>query len=513
MRNFRTKSTKHTLIILISFFYFSFWWIFKIDYFPGLHADEAWAGLKAHQFNTQGVGDLYGMNRYTGSFQPLLCSLVFRIADVGVPQLRVPGIIFNLLALLIIYIALLSQKKPIVLMIFLLMFSQSALYLIAPRVAWEVNTLTLLFTSLFAASLSKIVEEENPVNKWWVGTFLIVNVLGTYNHILFSCISAAAGIGVVLSYLYDKKQSLQKAFPILAINSLNILMVFLAMKYWSNVFVPPKFTILLSLSFLVLFLEIALVEKFLKLSKFIPRIFRVKTIIIDIALAIFLATFILYHGKAFFDVVSNYKLLTHAYSYEFGLLAKAIFLCIGAITCFYLFFYLAEDIKRNGKLSVFAFGIITYLGILSIYTINNSFRYYLSIYVLINLYMAIKIRGGVRRALPLIGSWIIAAIMVNASLIKIFVSSEKEIKAIELVIGNGQVETSAHFLPKEPLISFLKQHKIGQIHYISDRYFLEHPILFYQQIEPWPQSTDSTAVIEYDYTGNNNGYFMLIKRN
>jgi len=59
-----------TLILFLS--YYGFWWLYKLDVLPGLHGDEAWFGLKADEFNRQGIAHLYGMNTYTGILQPLL---------------------------------------------------------------------------------------------------------------------------------------------------------------------------------------------------------------------------------------------------------------------------------------------------------------------------------------------------------------------------------------------------------------------------------------------------------
>ncbi|WP_216641627.1 hypothetical protein [Pedobacter ginsengisoli] len=69
-----------------------FWWIYKLDVLPGLHADEAWSGLKAVQFQNEGVSQIIGMNNYTGILQTLLTGLSFDLFGRGVFQLRLGGV-------------------------------------------------------------------------------------------------------------------------------------------------------------------------------------------------------------------------------------------------------------------------------------------------------------------------------------------------------------------------------------------------------------------------------------
>jgi hypothetical protein len=503
----KTLAKSAPIGVFLFLVYFGSWWLFKLDILPGIHGDEAWAGLKANEFNKTGIDHLYGMNTYTGILQPLMSSLFFKSIGLGIYQLRITGVIFNMLALIIICITLHAHKKGLISVFFLLIFSQSALYLISPRVAWEVNTFTLFFISLLIAATVNIMADMTEFKPFWAMLFFIGNILGTYNHILFSCISVAALIAVVLWSLYNKTRSLQRTTVLLVFNLINMTLVFISMRYWldRSVFQTPYLVVLMTAA--ILTVEIIILKKLPNLTTYHSFRVNIHAHFIYLILAILLISFIVFHGMALFRVMSNYELIIHAYSYPFTPIIKLLFLAGGCVIGFYLCFYLAEDIKDKSG-SLYAFFIIGYLGLLSVYTTNCSFRYYLSIYPVVSLYLAIKMGKRIKRAIPLIISLILTVVLINIFMFQIFNYPERPIKAMDITIGNGQVETSAHFLPSKPLIDFLRENEIDKIHYISEQYFLEQPVLFYQLIEPWRQEPGNTAIIDYDYSGNKHGYML-----
>ncbi|GEP93720.1 hypothetical protein CTE07_53650 [Chitinophaga terrae (ex Kim and Jung 2007)] len=46
------------------------------------------------------------------------------------------------------------------------------------------------------------------------------------------------------------------------------------------------------------------------------------------------------------------------------------------------------------------------------------------------------------------------------------------------------------------------------MYFLSDRYFIEQPILFYNLNRSWEQIPGSSATIGYDYSGNFNGGYI-----
>ncbi|WP_345211001.1 hypothetical protein [Mucilaginibacter gynuensis] len=486
--------------------YFCFCWIYKLSVLPGLHGDEAWAGLRADTWTRSGVEHLYGMNTYTGILQTLLAYVIFDTFKIGVVQLRIGGVLFNIAALIIFAKIFVNSKQRRALLLFLLIISQSALYLTSPRIAWEVNSFTLFFIALLAASALQILKSANKHNLSWILVLFIVNILGTYNHVIFSCIAAAMLLGVLLySFLY-KDYTLKKAIIILVFNQLNVLIVFFVMRLWldSVVIKAPAMTSAVCATLLAC--ELYLV---VRLSKFeFDYLFPVNKTIIYGFLTIGFSFFMFYHGVALFEVFSSYKVVIQTYSYQQNAFVQGLFISGGVVFACYLCYFLFFDIVRGGNKALLALVIVAYFAIFPAYTANCSFRYYLCVYALLSIYMSIKMCQSRLSVLPLYISLFTTGICLNFSLLNIFSAPERHLKAIDFTIGNHQVETSAHFLPNKPLIDFLKTNQISDITYISEQYFLEQPILFYELFEPWRKSNGRKAVIDYNFKEVNNGFMM-----
>jgi hypothetical protein len=261
---------------------------------------------------------------------------------------------------------------------------------------------------------------------------------------------------------------------------------------------------------LLLMAELFILKALVKLP--ICRSLVIPAVIVKILLLIACIRFAAYHAMALFQVLSTYKLLIHAYSYQPGMMIKLLFLAGGCIFAFYLCWFLLKDTTGKTPTSPFACVIIAYFGLLPFYTTSCSFRYYLSIYAIIGLYMAAKAGKNIVRSIPLLTSLAAMLILLNIILVIVFTSPDRPLRAMDFIIGNNQVETSAHFLPNKPLIDFLKMNQVGEIKYLSEQYFLEQPVLFYKLVTPWETSPANQAIIDYDFTGYKQG-FMLYKEN
>ncbi|MGY4383397.1 hypothetical protein ACVWYN_000416 [Pedobacter sp. UYP24] len=496
------------IILFLFFFYFLFWWLYKLDILPGLHGDEAWFGLRAYYFGQKGTSELYSMNNYTGVLEPLIICSIFKAFKIGVFQLRLAGVIFNSIGICIIGFALLKKKKLRVLLLFLMIIGQSSLYLLMPRIAWEVNTLTLFFISLLVLSSIKILESQDAKPIWTL-LFLITNILGTYNHIIFSCISVASLVGLTCWSLYLGNSHYKKIILLLTINFLNVFIVFLSMHYKLDVvFMIKSPTVILCLALILVIEEFIILKKIPKTEFSSPII--VKPALIYSFLFFAFANFVAYHGIAFFQTVSNYYLLIRFYSYKPEIVSQFLSFLCAFIFIGYIIYFLLDDVKRKDTSAIFAFILIAYMGIFPFYTTNCSFRYYLSIFLLFSLYIALKISKNLILCIPVIFSMVISCIIINLNLITIFYS-KRPVMAMNFIIGNGKKETSAHFIPNKPIIDFLRTNHVGKIIYVSDRYFIEQPVLFYRLAEPWKSTKEKEAIILYDFENFGSGYFYSLK--
>jgi hypothetical protein len=504
-KNIIVASATGFLLLFILFF-----WTYKLNTLPGLHADEAWSGIKAVYFSHHPLDQLNGMNHYTGIIQAAAAKIAFGYWGINVFSLRIGGVIFNLLGLLLICGTLIYYQYKYAALAFLFIISQSALYLTSPRVAWEVNTFMLFFISLLFVAIVSICQNSKYI-RFWSFIILFTNVLGAYNHILFSAVTLSVFGGLCLWAIYHNSLLYKRLTILFGISIVNIMIVILLLRklpvqHYNLMFFAPLFI----LGFLLI--ENILLEKLYHIqfkSPFNPKFFRPY---INGLLVCFILVFIFFHGRAFFEVLTGYKIFLQNYSYECPLIIRMAFITTAIIFIGYFLKYIWQDFKAIES-SVFVFVIVVYLGVVNIYTRDTSFRYYLDLYAIITLYTAWKMSFHFKKSVSLIGSLAVSLVIVTAIQVAIFSDPSRKIKAIDFTIGNGFAETSAHFLPKEPLINFLQANRVGSIYYFNGNpHFSDLPIEFYKFSKPWKEKAMNKATVGYDYKTYNNGYAYHLTR-
>ncbi len=501
-----TEKAKYFLLITIGILYFCFWWFYKLDVLPGLHGDEAWVGLKANEYQSKSIDRLSGMTYYTGILQNLAVQCSFKIFGMGIWQLRLPGAIFNLLGLLIIIFTFIYRKLYGEGLIFVVIIASSALFVMSARIAWEVNTFTLFFLSLSFCSLLAILKKDQNVRYYWIFIFWLSNIFGSYNHIIHSCLSVAGFLGVFLWSFQHRKASEGRLLLLSSLNFLNVILVFLLQRYNMNFilvtleFLPIYIIALLSIEYFIYKQFNSLTFEFLKLPK----------ILVNAILVVLFSVFVFNHGRGLFDVLTEYKFILQTFAYECSL--PVVILCVSSATGLVLIIsvMLIRDINNSDNWSTLAsYVMICYMGTLSLYTTKNSLRYYMVLYALFALYLAFRLSDLSSYRKLFITAQVALILTINTVFLDIFLNHPILIKATDFEIGNGQEETSSAFLPKEPLIKFLRNNNIYKINYLCYPYFVEQPVLFYKLISPWNESAKDTATIDYDYNKYGNGFFML----
>ncbi|MGF7082983.1 hypothetical protein [Mucilaginibacter sp. UYCu711] len=497
------------VIFLISLYlvYFIFWWLYKLAIMPGLHGDEAWAGLKAIDFKKNHIHQLSGMNHYTGILQPYFSSIAFSWFGKGVFQLRIIGPVFNFIGLLILFFIFKPAQYLRVTLILFSIIAQSVFLLITPRIAWEVNSFTLFFISLLLFAVRIIQTNKNSfIQRLGYALFLIVNILGTYNHVIFSCVSIAGLLGLLFWSLHNKSLEYKNLIILCSINALNLLLLFYGMQAEINKLVPVLGYVILIIFFLIIF-ELYLLYRLteIKVNNFqitiSPFIFTLLSII-------FINCFAYFHGVAFFQLVTNNKVLLHFFSYDTNFVQSVLYIICGCTYLLFLIKFLIQDILNPAK-AIFAWVIISYFGLFSLYTTNCSFRYYLSILIISSVYIALKFNQHPKGIYIFYIIMTLTTLSINKNLFDIFINEHRIVKPVYFNMGNGVMETSAHFLPNKPVIDFLKRNKTQVITYGSNRYFLEQPIKFYYSIKPWVKTANKAATIDYDFESFGNGYQLF----
>lgn len=494
------------LISVFLFGYFMWWWVYKIDLLPGLHADEAWFGLEAVKINKTGITTLTGMTPYTGILQQLVSACSFRIFGVGVMQLRFTTVLFNLAGLYIIRDTVYRLRKTASIVL-LLMLAQSVLIITSSRIAWEVNTFHLFFFSIAFLSLVQIIKNGNK-RFIWQNIFLFSNILGAYNHIIFSSLILGLFLGLLFYTIVFKDGTYIKIMYLAAISLSNTVILFLAFKYIPNIIGKANPAILLALLVYLVGYQVRLIKS-LELTWLVARTGVLKYFIaVFVLFGLFL--FVVHHGLAFFQFISNVRVFESIYSLSPDLIFKAIYSLCTTVFIIYLFFQLVQDLRKRNVLTPFALIIIFSFAVFTFYTTANSLRYYILLYFLCTTYLSLGIDRFRRGHYPLLLTILTMILMNSYLLVKIYNCSTDEVSALRVTVGNSQEENSGHFLPNKPLIDFLKKNKVGKIKIITNDYFIGLPIAFYEQSSPWIKVEDNRAVIDYDSNPKGNGFDMVL---
>lgn len=498
------------MLIGIVIVYLVFMWVFALTDLPGLHGDEAWFGLTADSYNQQGIKQIFGMNTYTGILQSYFSSVIFTWFGAGILQMRITGVIFNLFSMLILVSAMWKWRLKFSAVILLLGITQSAFFLVSPRVAWEINSFGPFFLVLFFVSIGNLVNDRCRLTQFRVIFFLLINLAGSYNHILFSCLPISCLFGVALWSIARKRSYLNNILILLFFNAINMLVLFLSMRYLSD----EMFKHLVIIFCLVSGVLIIEGKAILQVSKLRGQI-SFKWVNNRNALALLLSfalIFAYFHGLAFYKLITNFTVLFHFFSLRTQGLEQQILICAGVGLLLIAILQLIKD-WYAGFQSVWPFIILSYLGFLSLYTTACSFRYYGAIYLTIIIYIGLRFGNKLRAAVPLMAVLLVASVLVGFNVINIYHQKNTILKPGKFSMGHGQVETSAHFLSVKPLITFCRENKISQIKYLSNEYFMEQPILFFNLISPWGKLENSKAVFDYNFKAPGTGFIMIKTKN
>lgn len=487
------------LILAMPFGYFLFWWCFKIPQEPGLHGDEAWIGLRAIDYLKSKPYDLDGMNKYTGNLQSIFSSWSMKFFGKGVAQLRLPGILFNLIALgFISYLCkMLNGRKLFI--IFSLILAQFVFCLEMPRVAWEINTFSFLFSVLMLLSFYKTASTIQPVVMHIVIFFLLC-LLASYNHILLSCLPVSLFLGLFFWSIANQSLKYERTLILTAMSITNM-----------GILIGLRFGDLEFLSILIvlcsiIFLEIIYLDKLLAIN--LSFILSYPRSISTIGCIACLTLFTIFHGTSFLELVTNCKQLLHFFSYKCSTVEKIILYATGGLLFIYFVKHLILDafVQKH----ICSLIIIAYAGLLNIYTIENSFRYYVVLLLLVALYLSWKISIAVKEHRLLLISLMTSLVVTNFLVYNIYSDDCVVRKPVRFKMGNGKPETSAHFLSVKPLIQRLKKEQILVIEAGNDQFFIDKPLRFYFIMNPWVFIPGKVARVEYDYHTNTQGNGFII---
>ncbi|MFA6004029.1 MAG: hypothetical protein WC881_08170 [Elusimicrobiota bacterium] len=171
--------------------------------FPGLHGDEAWVGVYGLSIRSQGLFSPHEMNTYTGPLYGWLLSKVFTVLPPDVFSLRLPGLLCNLLAALLMAWNLGRRCGKESAVVWLALLASSAQFALKSRVAWEAYAVQNLLLALLAILAARHIEDEDYA-PYTVFGFLTVIFLGVLNHFIFLSVPMSLFIAAFAYVLYLK---------------------------------------------------------------------------------------------------------------------------------------------------------------------------------------------------------------------------------------------------------------------------------------------------------------------
>ncbi len=481
----------------------AFFWVYQIDVFPGLHGDEAWFGIEACLANKSGSYSWHGMNHYTGSLEQNLVSVAFAHFGSDTSSLRLVGILANMAALCILYCALsgIPGYKGRALCFFLFL-CQSSLWMIYPRIAWEVNAFTLLFMSLLLWSSVRIWNSSPGF--WTACLFLLACLLGGYNHILFACIPLSILSATILRGFRNRYFHLDQLL-LSAAALLNSSVLFGLMFFRKGAFFDANIRWIGPLLIAMVLLE----------SRSITRIGQKKVPVdfpapafacrmTNIVAAIFVFAFLRNHAAAVYDVLSNDRILSHIYSFSPHPSAVFVFRLAAAATLAATAVLIYRD-WRSGSPG-FAPFVISYAGLLSLFTTAHSPRYYLSFTIILFLYLSLKIasRSHFRYLTNALSA---LSVTLFAQLYLVYSNKDRTFIPREVSFGSIR-EPSSHFLPLSPVVNYLRENRIQEVETQFHSYFIKTPIRFIELTQPWQQNPGTKIHVEYGKTADNGGFVI-----
>ena len=483
----------------------------------GLHGDEAWFGLEGVNILKNGLVKPIGMNNYSGVIQSYLDSLMFNIAGVGVVQLRITGIVCNILSLLLIIYFFYNRVNKLSALYLSMLIGQSVFYLTFAKISWEVLSFNFLLTSLLIVSLYFFAIKDKR-EYLYGGLFLTVNFIGTYNHIIFSGIVFSGFVGFAIWILFSKiefKLWIVKVYTLLFIGLINSFIVYKTMNsfiltlwdlYGNYLFLFPFIIIIFELLIIkkIFLLVKCLLIKFIYVKSFIK--FNVFIYIRFITVLILAFWFIKFHLKTLFQVFSQEIIFERIFSYEVSNYVNYFFVLVSLSVLLLTFYFIIRDLISETKTPLTII-LVVYMGILHFYTSGFSIRYFWTITILIYLYLSVNIVS-INVRIQRIFMVLLFINMFFSFLIlwSININTERKVKAINFSI-NGNVETSAHFLNFEPVLDYVHKNEIGYIE-TPQYFFIGNVFNFYTKTDTVFLKYKNSMKIDYDYKTLDNGFVI-----
>jgi hypothetical protein len=479
--------------------------IFRLSRFPGLHADEAWMGLRALEIMQRGFFSVHGMNRYSGAAFPGLVAVTFSALGVNVFSLRLLGALLNWAAVALVMATFWRRgNAPFYVA---LLFASSLLFLFYSRVAWEVSALENFALALIIFALSRLSSAGSPR---FEDAFLFFSAFGfaTWNHFIF--LGAVLSFTITALFIFFRDANPASA-RIVLLGTLNLVVP--ALLYYGkphlrdgdfiNHAMPALLsgvTLLLGISLLFVTMDRRVspsIARFLAAKPFLSR--RLALLLMYCLFAGLIYTF-REHLMAFFGTLSGVIMRERVVSYVTesadsipGLLWAAVL--VGVFFVFLIRATLSPPPQSNTSRCILLVWPAAFLAIIHFIAPWSADRYYLIPHFIFLVALALvfdEIPFLWKRALGVI---LIIGFVQGQFFFWSEASKAENRRPIEVRFGPYYDDKSAHFLRLDQLEGFLRENGICEIE--SSSYFIQKPLEFLQKSHPPLCHAGRVARIEY----------------
>lgn len=490
----------------------AFLFFFRLGDVPGLHGDEAWFGLRAHEMLGGTNLSWHGPYAHTGGLYPLLVSLVFRSAGVSVTTLRVLGAVLGLATLVTVaaVAARVGDGARSALRV-LLLAAGSLLVTGEWRVAWEATALGPFLAALvLMATAGFLLARAPPARAAWCALLLAASAAGVVNHLIFLVLLLAlAGTSLAVA-----ARDARGGAPILVLSSFTLAtsaaLVLVKLVSFHLAKDPPAWRWLL---LILVAGESALANVLLRprVVAWVEQVVRERHRAVRNTLRFFFGVggivFVFAHGLAFVETLSNEVLMQRLFSRSLPILV-----CIAslAFTLALLGLYGRALVRlQRGAVTpdpIAAFFLIlpaATMAAMPLFILDNSIRYYILPQITLILAMAI--------ADPAIGApvarWMTPLMAAHAAVVLVAVvpvlleQHPYDAVAPRRFHFGYRLETSAHFVSTAEVHARLAADGATALE-TDDPWFLRLPLRFYDIAEGRTPLTDGgrgAAGLHYAY--------------
>ena len=531
----RSRRGRAVLIALVAALtaYVSFAMLWGFDWFPGLHGDEAWVGLRALENESRGFFTLRGMNYYSGAIHPYIVSLAFRAVGPSVVALRAVGLAWNLLAVTILVVHLARRFGLRSALTFLLLLAGSVLLLFEARLAWEVCAWNALLCAVLLVSSHALLDERSTSGRLRLPLFAFLffsgGIVGLLNHYAFGCVSLAFLAAAVLLALVSAGPTQSRFLLANLINAVGLVAVYRGREAFADEarFGRDKTMVLAGIALLpVTELAIFLVADrgmaFVRARGWIARVMGgdgLRRRLVEAARAALLgcvlvatlaglAAFWAIHGDGFVGALSGTKVTMRLFSWIQPLpLQVAGWIFVAAVMVAYAITTMTA-LRTCARREIPASSVLPvllppfYAAALAGSTDVSSLRHFGP--VLLLLFVALAIRApAIRSRRRLVAAWIAAgafAVMTQSAAWATMGGAANR-APVRFRLG-ATTETSAHFVPTRPVYESLKAR--GICRYAGepgDAWFVAYPLYFYKALDGYACDNPTTVWMSYYHDG------------